>query len=353
MIYSVIEADLEKHKNHILMIWARNLPPLFHGDLSEYTYSWYYQENPCGPGRCWLLRENKTGQFVGTAGLGLRRFKLLNQPVLAGLLADFAIDQEHRVFLPALTLQKKVREMAEPELGFLYSLPTRPAASVLLRAGHRKLGELQRYARILKVRTYVERALGGVPGARALAPPLDWVLKTVYRDTWGPVSESFVVRPIDEFDSRFDALWERAAPNFSVVAERTSQFLRWRYTLFPWRKFSTLGLMSRDERRLFGYVVYYFQKNVIFVSDLFFEDDDKILSNLLNGFLRFARKTDAISISLSFLGAERIIKRLRLFGFYPRSDTKDVIIAAGAKNLFPSVALDKSNWYLVSGDEEY
>jgi hypothetical protein len=353
MKYSVLEATLNENRGDILPIWARNLPPIVDGHFSnEDNFEWYYLKNPYGYGKCWLLREEESGQFVGTAGLGPRRIKALNRVISAGLLADFAVDRKHRSFIPAVMLQKKVRGALDTELGVHYSTPLKASASVQLRIGHAKLGEMQRYAKILDAQPYLLGGIRSSVGAKALAPLLNAILRTFSPETWKPVDGEFTINHIEEFDSRFDALWERAAPKFVVTGERTSEFLRWRYTFFPGRRYFTVGLLSRDKERLFGYVVYHNEGDVVSISDLFFEDPHKPLTNLLRGFLRFVRKAQAASVSFSFLGPEEIRRSLRRFGFHPRNDKTDIIVDLGTTSRLPPVILDPSQWYFVSGDRE-
>jgi len=346
--YSTLEANLEENRRHILPIWARNLRPVVASEESK--FDWNYQENPAGPGRCWLLQE--ADRFVGTAGLGLRRFKVLDEVVTAGLLADFAVDEAHRNFFGALMLQRRVREALDSGLGFLYSAPLRTSASVQLRLGHVKLGEMERYVKILDSRPYLQRVLGRWPGAGVIAPTMNAILRALQRENWS-IGEKFVVKRMEEFDSRFDALWGRAAHAFAVTGERTSRFLRWRYTRFPGSKHCTVGLLSENEENLSGYVIFTVEGSVISIADLFFDEPNKSLTNLLVGFLRFVSGEGATSVSFSFLGTEEIKRKLKVFGFYPRNDRMDVLIAVGAKNQPSPVVLNPSQWYLVPGDQEY
>ncbi len=353
MNYSVISAELETNKQDILGIWKRNLSSFSDKeDFAQEKYAWYYQNNPYGPGQCWLLRDDRSGQFVGTAGLGLRNIKVLDQVVSAGLLVDFAVDQEHRSFLPACFLQEKVRRAVEENLDLIYSVPNSRATAVMLRAGYVRLGEMERYAAILNVKPYLRRAMGGIPGAGLLTAPLNLALRAASLHTLRVIPKEFVVREMDEFDSRFDALWERASRGFSVVAERTSLFLRWRYALFPLCRYHIFGLLDRDEKKLFGYVIYSLDQDSVTIADLFFEVSERILASLLSGFLRFASGKQVASISFSFMGSDKIRKTLSRFGFLRRGDQRAVVLFASRRSQSAGAALEQSNWYLAAGDQD-
>jgi len=353
MKYLVLEADLKKNRADILALWARNLLPLEDSHRSdEDRFKWYYENNPYGSGTCWLLREEVNGRFVGTAGLGLRRFKVSNEVVSAGLLADFAVDKGHRNFFPALSLQKRVREALDSGVDFLYSTPVVASANVQLSLGHVKLGVMERYAVVLDTRPYLQRMMGGA-GSRSLAPFLNSILRVFSRTTWQGVDKQFVVKQIEDFDSRFDALWERSTARFTVAGERTSRFLRWRYALFPGRRYFTIGLLTRDEEKLLAYVVYHVAGNAIVISDLYFEDADQSLTSLVRGFLLLVRQMGAASVTFRFLGPREIGTQLERFGFYARGDKHDVLVNVKADSRLLPVLHDASNWYFVPGDQDY
>ncbi len=353
MSYSVIRAELRANRQDILRLWQRNLSShAANVPSAEDKYAWYYQNNPYGSSRCWLLRHNESGQLVGTAGLGLRKMKVSDRVVLSGLLVDFAVDKSHRSFLPARLLQEKVREAAARNLDLIYSSANNQAMAVLLRAGYLKLGEAVRYARVLSAEPYVRRLMKDMPGIRALIQPLNWALRITVSHRWRAVPKEFVARHIVDFDSRFDALWERAAPHFPLIAERTARFLRWRYTSCPVRKYSIFGLLSSDEKKVLGYIVYCFEQNTASIVDLFFENANAVLINLLSGFLRFASERKAASVSFSFMGSDEIRKALARFGFVRRDGGRAVQLFVRRDSELAPVALEQSNWYLVEGDQD-
>lgn len=351
MNYSVISAELEGSKEEILHIWQRNLFSAWQDpSAAEKKFEWHYLHNPYGPGRCWLLQDNRSGLFVGTAGLGMRNIKVADQVVPAGLLVDFAVDKEHRMFLPALLLQQKVCKAMEENVHLLYCAPNPRATVVLLRAGCMKLGDMVRYAKVVRAEPYLRRVLGDVPAAGALARPLNWALQVISSQTWAAVQEDFVAREIDSFDDRFDALWERAAPDFPVIGERTAKYLHWRYGLFPLRRSSIFGLLSRDESKLLGYIVCRFQGNTAFIVDLFFEQSGQVLTSLLSAFLRFAQAKNVSSVSVSLMGPDHITKALKRVGFRRRKDIRDVVLFVHQHSFTRHLTQDQSKWYLVEGE---
>ncbi len=350
MSYSVSRADLEGDREEILKLWERNLPT---ESSNIEKYKWYYQGNPFGPGICCLLRHNESGRIVGTAGLGLHKVKIFDKICLAGIASDFAVNREHRTFLPALMLQKAVLKAAEKEVDLIYGLPNNRATGVMLRAGYKKIGEMVRYAKVLDLRPYVSHTLKGLGGIKTLTTPVNWVFSLLSHESWCCVEKNFIAKEIENVDSRFDVLWKLVSPCLSVAGERTSIFLRWRYLLCPLKKYHIFGLFSRDEEKILGYIIFSWEQKRVDMVDIFFDINNDILKNLLTGFIKLARKMDGESISFNFLRTNPQLKLMTDFGFYERKDYRDAVMYGGLKNKFIPECPDWSNWYFTSGDEDF
>ena len=59
-------------------------------------------------------------------------------------------------------------------------------------------------------------------------------------------SRSFTYELLTDYDERFDILWQKAIKSYSLIGERTSEFLHWRFTLCPFKKFSTFALIDKE-----------------------------------------------------------------------------------------------------------
>ena len=103
--YWVELADLGRDRDDILDLWARHIPGL---PFPRERYVWEYQDNPCGPARCWFLVVEPGTRRVGTCGIVPRRVQIGGDTVLAGRASLLAVDAEHRFLGPALTLARTI-----------------------------------------------------------------------------------------------------------------------------------------------------------------------------------------------------------------------------------------------------
>lgn len=353
--YEVERADLTQDRQAILRLWERNFPG--HDAASHRSrFAWYYLENPCGPGRCWLLRA-PDGRVVGTAGLGLRRVKMGDQIKLAGIASDFAVDAEHRTLLPALMLQRAVLEELEDDLAFIYGLPNSKSIGIFRRLGYECPASFSRRVKVLRVRRYLQPVPVFSLLAPVVSPVADWALRLCSRENWTPRRHT-IVEDLEEFDGRFDELWERAAGAFELVGERTAEFLHWRYARCPLRSYCTLGLLRPGGQELLGYAIYFIDRDgQAVVADFFHEEQEGVVESLLAGLVDSTRRRGAGSICFETLSPGRLEHALGAFRFVERPQDWTLMVS-------PIVSLHRlgshapdaqaiGQWHFMRGDEDY
>jgi hypothetical protein len=350
--YSIVRADLERDRDAILAVWERNLDGS--PALNAAKFDWYYRSNPAGPGRCWLLLAEPGGQVVGTAGLGMRRVKVGDEVVRAGLVSDFAVDKEHRSLQPALRLQKAVLGAFDDDLAFIYGLPNEQSVGVFRRLGYEEVGSVERHAKVLRAAPYLRQLPGPAQGWELLSAPVDWALRAASPETWQR-ARGLAVEETATFDSRFDALWQRASRQAVVAGERSADFLRWRYSACPLRQHVTLGIRAGEDDRLLGYAVFYREEDHVHCVDLLAEDDERALELLFAALIRHVRSGGATSISLTFSASGSLAQRLARFGFIPRSGERPAfpILAFWNPRRSGSAAAElMKQWRFLPGDED-
>jgi hypothetical protein len=351
--YTVVCADLDRDRDEIVALWARNLAA---HSLSSHAkkYTWYYQENPYGPGRCWLLVARPGGRIVGTAGLGLRRIQLGEATVVAGLASDFAVDKEYRFLLPALKLQKAVQAAVGEDLALTYCLPNSASIAILRQLGYQTPWSLKRYVKVL----HVERYLQSLPvfpkrGGHSLAAAIDLFLLAVSRETWRR-TRGCVLEELRAFDERFDDLWQRTAGAVPMTGVRKPEFLRWRYSACPVQRYITLGLLGLGGDRLLGYVVCCMgPKDQVQVVDLWADHAANVADDLLSGLISWARSRDAVSVACDFFGARPLEQGLRRFGFRPRPSLATLSVFPRPGGPCAGATRWIQDWYFLPGDEDY
>ena len=354
--YTVVPANLEKDRQVILDLWRRNLTDLEH---LEERYDWQILNSPFGPGQIWILEAD--GQPIGTTSLSMRRLKLRETLTTAGAAGDLAVNKEHRFLQPALMLQRALISSAHPGIRILYGVPNSDAAPVMNYVGYHKFCYVHRYAKVLRISHYLQ-------GAGKFGVMVPMIAKMADRSfsalqSFGQRKSKRVTQILPCFDERFDDLWSRLGSQHSILTVRDRRFLKWRYCECPLRQYKTLCLLTEDESRLLGYLIYFVEGHSAVCADLLAWSGADNVDFLLSSWA--ARAFDDGLASLSVSCPDGVLAAtLMQQGFSCRS----IPMASNpdrtrrhelSKTLFtherhsgtkPSVA---DNWYYTDGDSVY
>jgi len=345
--YSVRRSETAEEA--VVGVWTRNLD----GRRDWWArFAWFYRENPSGQGCAFVLESNGAGttEVVGGAGLGTRTFFHRGKPLKAMINADFAVDAAHRTLLPALRLQRAIREHARGVAHFAYGFPNDSAVGVFRRLGYREVGRMTRYVLLLRHETYLERF---VP--RALAHWGGWALDGLRR---GPELARRARTPstrrlewLPEADDRFDRLWQEASPQYALLGDRSAAFLRWRYARRPGNRSEIAGLLDTSgELRAYA-VVTEPEAGLARIED-FLASPEAELGHLLDRLVPELRARRLLRVEVPFLGTRRVGRVLEAHGLAPR-EAKCVVFDPG-ESPSPDARLygDSENWYLTLADED-
>ncbi|MCA0394938.1 MAG: hypothetical protein LCH70_12615 [Proteobacteria bacterium] len=223
--YTVHAADLARDREVILGLWRGNL-----GQDARMAakYDWFYRQCPYGEPLTLLLRHEESGAWVGVASAGPRRMRVDGREAMAGVLVDLAVAAEHRSLGPALILQMALMEAGAQRFELLYGFPNDKATAVFKRVGYASLGQLIRYARVLRHGDYARRKLPAL-----LAAPAGFLLDLADRvRLWwnaGGLRGDWQVRA----DPALAAVWSPGQAGSGAVAVRDLDFLRWRIDASP------------------------------------------------------------------------------------------------------------------------
>ena len=346
MTYRVARADLRLDREEILSLWERHLPQL---PFKARHYDWAYLNNPFSEGRIWKLTQD--GHTVGVAGLVMRRISVAGKSALAGRLGGLAVAEEHQFLGPALRLMRAVlAECGRDELSLIYTCAPHALTGMSLRAGFNQVADLTRYVKILDVTPSLGRRVPFPRAARWLARPANLVLRSAAAVGRRPV----VVNEVEQFDSRFDDLWRRAAPNYPLTSERTATFLNWRFHDFPLDvAFTTIGVSHPADGRLLGYGTCVINDGIASLVDLFAEDTGAQMHDVLSAVTGWLRAAGATSIVMRCAGAETLHRSLRQGGFHPRPDEQSLTVMTSPRieDAHQSAQLRASQLYFLPADD--
>jgi hypothetical protein len=353
--YSIVPGDPRADRLEMLDLATRNRP----GPRSrlEAKYVKYYENNPLGTPSLFLARENESGSLVGMAALFPTVLWIAGERVPAGIGGDFAVDEGHRGFGPALALQRAtVPALSERGLKCAYGSPNSSSEPIIARVGYADVGRMTRFVKLLSARPLVDRYVSRprlASLASAVAGPLVSILS---RERLHRRSRRFSVEQPELFDDRFTSLWELARRQLGVTSERNAELLNWRYEKTgPGGALDTYPIFALVEGgEVAGYVVYRIGDGSRLVYDLVCRPERPAVDALLSEFILDARKNKASAINLGYLGPPNLLTgRLRAFGFLQRTAQNGLLAYVDGEA--PSgVDLAKADsWYFMTGDTDF
>ncbi len=346
--YSIIRADARNNQDDILPILKENLGET----LREEKYLWKYQQCPYGVADCWLTRHEESGAFVGTAALFPRKMLVNGVPVCAAIAGDFAFDRQHRNLIQALALQREIQsKIPETRFRCIYCLPNDQARGIFSRIKYKKIGTFTHFVKPLKSEYRNKEYLHSLLQSKLAARAVDVFLKILSKENRYTTTGPYSVDTPDSFDDRFDVFWKKVAGQFSIIGERSSAFLTWRYMQSPGSSYSVFCVLD-GRNAMSGYIVYVLDQNMCTIMDMLYEPSGDILRLLLAEFSRFMRRNGAGSISVHYLGGAFLKETLQEFNFLPiTGKTSDVVFYSPDMADNPDL-LNEENWHFFAGDND-
>jgi hypothetical protein len=344
--YSIIEVDVQNNWDDILSILIKNLE-----GPSANRYVWNYNQCPYGTAHCWLAKHEESNTFIGTAALFPRVVLVKGDPEYAAIAGDFAVDKQHRNLMTALSLQKEIRsKIHDTKFKFIYLIPNEQAKGIFLRLGYKKIGRLTHFIKPLKSEYQHNKHIYSFLQLKLFAMAFDILIKNFSKEKRYKTTLNYSIITPEYFDERFDVFWKNVSKHFTIIGERTSFFLNWRYIQSPDKKYKIFCLLD-DHKDIRGYIVYYLENNRCYIMDMLFEPSTEVISFLLAEFSRFIRIKGVGSISVVYLGGSLLEEKLREFNFLPIKNETDLIIYS------PDMAdntdlLKKEKWHFFAGDND-
>jgi hypothetical protein len=338
--YEVTPVNLPQDKPDLLALWANNLQV----QRANERFAWLYEGTHSA--QSWVLRTTG-GSLVGAAALGQRMFQVHGARARGAQAIDFVIDKRHRTLGPAIQLQDVVtRSLESNGLALAYALPNRKSEAVLIRSGYQRTGSLHRWSRVLRFEPYISQWIQNKFLSRVAARGLSAIDRVAAPDIWHGLGGAWLEERSD-FDGRFDDLWKKAAGQFEVVGERTSEYLNWRFCQHPTARYGMTTLMSHDDG-LLGYVVHYIEGDVLRIADTL-AADMKSWKVMMAAFVRKARGLPVSAINILHFGSPAFEGLLQSLGFRRRGcDTSVLVHVAGRRESLPS----SISWHLTEADRD-
>ncbi len=334
----------------------------FEVDWTDAFVDWKYFQNPAGAavGACAV----RAGRLVASFSHTPARLKLGAETTLAMQAVDAMVAPDYR-------RQKLFAQLARQTYQRLDAAGTRlayvfPAAAVRTpfvgQFGYTEVGAAPRFVKVIQ-----GRMLGaslGRPGPKAWLDRLAAAAGRARASGPAPAPAGLQISETDQFDARFDQLWQQVSGGLAIATIRDAAYLTWRYKQNPLHDYVILTAMRADQ--LAGYVVLAVQAHQPVASVVEFMVDPLEAAaghGLLVEAASRAREAGCAQLQCWMLPQHtRYVRWLEHAGFvywpnrllpgWLRYATPLIVRSVGGPGLGPA-ATQLDNWFLSMGDHDY
>ena len=345
MKYNIFIKKNETYKQQQIALWKNNLQ-----NIPEQRYTWFYDKNPYAK-PITVLASIESDAIVGNCSLYQRDIMVGHKKVRIGIASDFAVHEKHRVFGPALKMQRLLVDEATKNLFyFLFAFPNNNSLGLFERVGYERLGEIQSGIKILKSRSWFKRKTHSSILNFIISPIIDlvfacydWILYFIH-------SGRRVIRFGYAPEKDYDKLWDQAQKTYSIVGEKTSRYLKWRYADNPAKDYQFINAYDKGGS-LRGFVVFSLKAKQVVLEEIFADHNDKnTVEALLSAFIAAMRKQDFEQIIFGYLGDNWILRILKKHFFFIRSENRICLILTEDQGKDKEYLFKADHWFLFESE---
>jgi hypothetical protein len=347
MAIIIREADLIEDQN--LLVGTRNQNRARITD--ERRYRWLYLDNPFGKARAWIAIDGRTGAIAGFTAVFPRLMNVDGKEMLCWNCGDFSINQSYRTLGVAVQLRSAAtRIVNEGQVPFLYAHPNDRMKIVHLRAGHKVIGQMLRFAVPLRI----DRRLPPLPGMSWVSSGFAWASNTLrsISKQWRCSKQSFRAEIFDGFavDAPFNSLLEEVRGRLPIFGLRNYEYLNWRFGINPLVRLHTLLLYRM--RQFVGYAFYSFKDEAMYINDMFCLPEQDVSDALITCLTNTGWDQGARAVSVTLLESNLLVQSLVRTGYLRRPEASSVIIHVAPGLPCGPMLQDKANWFMTVGDRD-
>jgi len=347
MPVNIVEADIKRDLDIFLELLNRNR----RNDVGRNRFEWLYLNNPHGYAKAWIVYDENTQEPVAFTSVLPRLVKVDDYEISCWNCCDFSVDQKYRTLGVAVKLRRKAKECVDNgDISSLYAHPNDRMKVIHERVGHTPIGEMNRYARVLRSDHHVHQRVKNRVIANIVSASVNFILKIP--DAFFSVDNHYVVQMVGDkkFDDEYDKLFEDIAGCYKIIGDRRSAYLNWRYIENPLYKCDRM--IIRDNHKLVGYIIYYIEGSTAVFKDILCVQDENILKTLLFSWIKYLRKKSVHTISAIFMNTNPMVAVFQKAGFKIRSEKSSVYAYARKKDEVEPLWLNGENWYMTVGDRD-
>lgn len=294
----------------------------------EFYCQWMFERSDNEP-RYQLVAEMQS-KPVGHYGVINMPYRYQGEPICGGLLSNVVVDKEVRTGGVFLRLQRRLfSEYAKHGFDFLYCTATRkPIIELYSKTGYRAVGKLPVYVR---------------PGLFFSNP---------FR------ARDVVVEGFTEFDFELESLAKRALGQYVLQADRSRQFLNWRFNSYDSRGYVCFRAKGATNNEALGYVVTRKMKmkgfQCLAIVDIVYAPDRADVGKaLLRRVYQHGRNEKVSLVTTLFNPHMHLAKLFRRSGFLKTPQSFTVLVHEPGPDE-PKINEDSfKGWYLTWFDHDY
>lgn len=314
-------------------------------------HHWKYETCIGYPPWCKLAIDTESGWPIGTTALFPRRLLVDGTVLSAAVAGDFAVETRHRTLYSALSLQKSALQACrEGRFDVIYGFPNDAARLVQLRAGYVPIGAVRVGVRLLRTRRFFE-SRGESRWWLSFADLFDSIVRFFASGSRRQAPSDYNYSELSSPDERFDRFWTVALREYHIVVERSSSYVDWRFMKCPYKQYHLFVASHRQTNEIGGYILWSVSPDgKVRIADLM--AFDHVLDGLLTAFSRLQQEREASCIIVVYFGGDRLVRRLRGFGFFFRKTRSQVLVSVSPQVPDAARLFDPNNWYLLEGDSD-
>ncbi len=324
--------------------------------FDEAEWHWKFEQHSGHPAKVFVAESE--GSIVGLRPFIVERLKVLNCSWLTGLGVDIMVHPDYRRHGIASQVANEAAALMDAAgIPILTGFPNEAAFKVYVRrrSNWRHICSIPMMVKLL--------SFNAIVGKYLKPPALRWPLAMVASLLWGLLFRDRTrahpdvsVSAVEDFDERFDALWEDVSQLHPIALVRDREFLRWRFVEKP-DGADTIYIAERD-RTLVGYVALrtaeMFGLRAGFILDMLAVDDDAS-ETLVSKAVGHFRGLAVEAAGCLMLRHTPYFKAFRKAGFVvapKRAIHKEFYFGAtvNSPDLPDEVVNRRENWYLTFAD---
>lgn len=288
----------------------------------------------------------KNGEPIGMAGSVFRTFWVDGVPCNVPVLGDISLNAEYRGKGIALRLLKMMNAyMKEQESPFSLVLPNEAAYRTLSAAEWQVQDKMKPLVFWLDPSSKISEMTGCSALSRLvgfLVSRLAFLFLSLINDSSWEVKES------SKFDDSFDELWKTFPKRNLILSDRSSSYLKWRYTKHPQTNYSVLKFFFH--KRFVGYVICsdISGSGTCTIYDLLALKTSMVRPICHHFLLNLYKKNSIRSVRVSLNSQHPYWKIIRNAGFISRKDT-------GVVQIYKMYEVEKVSpltWHICQGDKD-